>query len=70
MVVTFGLSLLAALATVGLLVPTEWWGPLMIGAAVASTIMLVLFFSPALILGFAINAAMVALVLSGSWSPA
>ena len=31
---------------------------------------LVLFYSPALILGFAINALMVALVVSGTWSPA
>jgi hypothetical protein len=68
--VTFALSLLAALATVGLLVPTDWWGALMIAAAVASTVTLILFFSPALILGFAINALMVVLVLGGSWSPA
>jgi hypothetical protein len=70
MSVTFGLSLLAALATVGLLVPGAWWGPLMIGAALASTLTLVLFYSPALILGFAINAAMIVLVVSGTWSPA
>lgn len=68
--VTFALSLLAALATVGLVVPADWWGALMIATAVASTVTLILFFSPALILGFAINAAMVVLVLSGSWSPA
>ncbi len=70
MVVTFGLSLLAALATVGLLVPVEWWASLMIAAAASSTLMLLLFYSPALILGFGINALMVALVVSGSWSPA
>lgn len=68
--VTFALSLLAALSTVGLLVPTDWWGALMIAAAAASTVTLILFFSPALILGFAINAVMVVLVLSDSWSPA
>ena len=70
MAVTFVLSLLAALSTVGLLIPTDAWAPLMIAAALASTVMLILFYSPALILGFAINAAMVMLVLSGSWSPA
>jgi hypothetical protein len=69
MVVTFVLSLLAALAIVGLLIPIDWWAGLMVGAAIASTVMLVLFYSPALILGFGINALMVALVLSGSWSP-
>ena len=43
-------------------------GPLMVGAALASTLTLLLFFSPALVLGFAIDAAMVLLVASGSWS--
>ena len=43
---------------------------LMVGAALASTLTLVLFYSPALILGFAIDAAMILLVVSGSWSPA
>ncbi len=70
MVLVFGLSRLAALATVGVIVPTAWWAGLMIGAAAASTVMLALFYSPALILGFGINALIVALVLSGSWSPA
>ena len=70
MAATFALSLLAALSTIGLLVPTDWWAGLMVAAAIASTLTLVLFFSPALILGFAINALMVVLVVSGSWSPA
>lgn len=70
MVVTFGLSVLAALSTVGLLVPVEWWAGLMVAAAASSTLMLLLFYSPALILGFGINALMVVLVVSGSWSPA
>ena len=70
MAATFVLSLLAALATVGLIIPTEWWAGLMLAAAAASTITLVLFYSPALVLGFAIDALMVVLVVSGSWSPA
>jgi hypothetical protein len=70
MAVTFGLSLLAAFSTVGIIVPVDWWAGLMVAAAVASTVTLMLFFSPALILGFAINALMVVLVVSGSWSPA
>lgn len=70
MVVTFVLSLLAALSTVGILVPAEWWASLMIAAALASTLMLLLFYSPALILGFVNDALMVALVVSGTWSPA
>ena len=70
MAATFAASLLAALSTVGLLVPTDWWAGLVIAAAAASTLMLLLFYSPALVLGFAINALMVALVVSGTWSPA
>ncbi len=70
MALTFVLSLLAALATVGIIVPSDWWAGLMIAAAAASTATLLLFFSPALILGFAINALIVGLVLSGTWSPA
>ena len=69
MVLTFVTSLLAALATVGLIVPVDWWAGLMLAVAVASSVILVLFYSPALVLGFAINALMVVLVLSGSWSP-
>ena len=69
MAVTFALSLLAALSTVGLIVPTDWWAGLMIAAAAASTLTLLLFYSPALILGFVINALMVVLVVSGTWSP-
>lgn len=70
MAATFVLSLLAALATVGLLVPADLWAGLMVGAALASASMLVLFFSPALVLGFGIDALIVVLVVSGSWSPA
>jgi len=69
MVVTFVAFALAALATVGWLVPAGWWTGLIIGGAVASTLMLVLFFSPALLLGFAINAALWWLVLASVWSP-
>ena len=69
MVVVFGLSVLAALATVGLLVPTDWWAGLMLATALASSVMLALYYSPALVLGFAINAAMIILVLSDTWSP-
>lgn len=69
MVATFVASLLAALATVGIIVPVEWWAPLMLAAAAASTLTLALFYSPALILGFAIDALMAVLVLAGIWSP-
>jgi hypothetical protein len=68
-IVTFGSFVLAALATVGWLVPAAWWAGLALGAAAASTLMLVLFFSPALLLGFAINAALWWLVLASVWMP-
>jgi len=69
MAVTFALSTLAALSTVGLLIPIEWWAGLMVAAAAASTVMLTLYFSSALVLGFVNNALMVVLVASGTWSP-
>jgi hypothetical protein len=69
MVAAVAASTLAALSTVGLLVPAGWWAGLVVGAAVGSTLLLVLFFSPALILGFAINLALLWLALASHWSP-
>ena len=69
MIVTFAMFALAALATVGWIVPAGWWAGLVLGAAATSTLMLVLFFSPALLLGFAINAALWWLVLATVWNP-
>ncbi len=69
MVVTFVAFLLAALSTVGWLVPTGWWDGLVLGAAASSTLLLALFFSPALLLGFVINAALWVLVMASVWSP-
>lgn len=69
MVATVVAFVLAALATVGWLVPAGWWTGLVLGGATASTLMLVLFFSPALLLGFVINAALWWLALASVWSP-
>lgn len=69
MLVTFAAFLLAALATMGWLIPTGWWDGLVLGAAASSTLLLALFFSPALLLGFVINAALWVLVLASVWSP-
>lgn len=66
---TFVGFLLAALATVGWLVPTAWWGGLVLASAAGSTLLLALFFAPALLLGFGINAAVAGLVLASIWSP-
>lgn len=67
--VTFAGFVLAALATVGWLVPAGWWGTLVLGASVLSTCTLLMFVSPLLLLGFGINAALAWLVLSSAWAP-
>jgi hypothetical protein len=69
MIVTFAAFALAALATVGWLIPTSWWAGLVLAAAGSSTLLLALFFSPALLLGFAINVALWALVIGSVWAP-
>jgi hypothetical protein len=70
MVIVFAASTLAALATVGFLVPPGWWAGLVIASAVASMTMLTVFFAPALLLGYAIDIALLWLVLGSVWSPA
>jgi hypothetical protein len=61
--------LLTAMSTVGILVPAGWWSGLVVGAAVGSTVLLSLFFSPMLLLGFAVNVALVGLVVASTWRP-
>ena len=65
MALTFLGFTLAALSTLGWLVPGGWWPGLVIGSALVSTVMLVLFYSPSLVLGFVINAALLWLVVQG-----
>jgi hypothetical protein len=67
--VTLVAFLLSALATVNVIVPAGWWTALVVGSALSSTVVLALFFSPALLLGFAINLALLYLVLASVWSP-
>lgn len=69
MAVTLAGFSLAALATVGWLVPAGWWAGLVLASAAASTLLLLLFFSPALLVGFAINAALWWLVAVSVWMP-
>ncbi len=66
-IVGFGLS---ALATVGWLVPADLWAPLVLGSAAASALLLGLCFNPRLVLGFAIDGALVWAAVVLSWSPA
>jgi hypothetical protein len=69
-VVTFVLSGLAALATIGILVPVSWWQGLVVASSLASLAMLVVWFAPMLLLGILIDVALVSLAIAGPWSPA
>jgi hypothetical protein len=61
--------MLAALATVGVVVPSGAWPALVSFSAVASAVMLVLFFTPQLLLGLAIDAVLVWVALAAVWTP-
>ena len=60
---------LGALSTVGVVVPVGWWSGLVGTAAAASLLLLTLFPSPAFLVGYAIDLALLWLVLSSTWSP-
>jgi hypothetical protein len=60
---------LAALSTVGVVVPSGWWQPAVAVAAVASTVVLTLFFEPQLVLGHGIDIALLGLLATGAWAP-
>jgi hypothetical protein len=61
-------SILAAVATVGVL-PVAWWSALVIVAAVTSLVLLVLAFEPQLILGIGIDVALFVVAVTGAWTP-
>jgi hypothetical protein len=69
MLVVFMIFLVAAISGLGLVVPVDWWAGRVVGAALGSTLLLAMFFSPTLLLGFGINLALVWLVLSSAWLP-
>jgi hypothetical protein len=62
-------SALAALSTVGIVVPAAWWQASVAASAVASAALLVLVFAPQLVLGLAIDAALLWLVVGAAWIP-
>ena len=66
---TAGGLALAALAAIGLL-PEALWAPTATVGAVASIALLLVFFHPWLVLGVAIDLALLWAVLIASWSPA
>ena len=60
---------LAGLSTLGLMVPADCCQPLIVGSAIASVGLLMIAFSPALALGFAIDAVFIWLVVAMAWTP-
>ncbi len=66
---TFAVSMLAALATLGWLVPADWWVGLVLASAAGSALLLLLCFTPTLLIGLAIDVALAWLALAGPWSP-
>ena len=69
-IVTIALLLAAALATAGWLVPASLWQVLLVAGAAASVLTLALFFHPWIVLGFAIDAALLWAALVAGWVPA
>ena len=67
--VTVGAFALAALSTVGIIVPVGWWQPTIALGAIASAAMLVLFFEPQLVLGLGIDAVLLWVVVTRAWVP-
>jgi hypothetical protein len=67
--VTVGLLAVAALAAAGWIVPAAWWPALAASGAVASLATLVLFFHPWILLGVAIDLALLWAVLALGWRP-
>ena len=66
-IITFLAFAAAALAVVGWLVPGAWWTGLVFAGVVGSTMLLVLAVAPTLVLGFVINAGLLALAIQTAW---
>jgi hypothetical protein len=64
------MSLLAALATVGILIPAAWWPGLVVALAISSVALLTLRFAPTFVIGYGIDLALLWLALVSGWSPA
>jgi hypothetical protein len=67
-VVVIGFAL-AALSTVGIVVPSGWWQVTVAVSAVASAVLLILFLEPQLVLGLGIDAALLWVVVARAWMP-
>ncbi len=60
---------LAGLAWFGIVVPQAWWPALVVGSAVASVVLLAIFFHPWILVGFVIDAVLMWLVVGAGWQP-
>jgi hypothetical protein len=65
--ITVGAFALAALATIGIIVPSGWWQPMIAIGAIASGATLVLFFNPQLVLGLGMDAVLLWVVATRAW---
>jgi hypothetical protein len=68
-ITTVSLFGMAALATMGWLVPPAWWQALASAGAISSLGMLAAFFHPWLALGIVIDAAILWVTLAVGWAP-
>lgn len=66
--VTVGAFAVAALATLGIVVPAESWQPAIALGAIASAATLILFFDVQLVLGLGIDAVLLWVVLTRAWA--
>jgi hypothetical protein len=60
----------AALATLGILVPADAWTIALVSAASLSLVLLVMAFAATLLVGFGIDLALIWFALSSLWTPA
>jgi hypothetical protein len=61
--------ILAALSTIGVIVPSGWWQPAVAASAITSAIVLILFFDPQLVLGLGLDAVLLWVVATSAWAP-
>jgi hypothetical protein len=67
--VTIGGYTLAALSTLGFVIPTTLWPALVIAATTASAALMVIGLTPALVLGIAIDLVLFVVVITSAWLP-
>ena len=60
---------LTALATVGILVPADWWPGLLIASTIGSLVLMVIGLAPNLLLGVAIDVVLLWAAFASAWSP-